>query len=112
MINILVLLYASSLAIANQGYVSTPQDKRLFEAVGTGNLPAAKALIAKGANVSAKQKPWGLTPLLIAPDVSREMVKLLLDKKPDVNAADREGITVLTRAVYSGNVHCNGRIKI
>ena len=101
--NILVLLCASSVAMAGPAYVSTAQDKQLFEAVGAGNLLQAKALIAKGANASAKQKPWGLTPLLIAPDVSREMVKFLLDKKSDVNAADREGITVLMRAVYTGN---------
>jgi len=78
-----------------------PLDKALFEAVGAGNKSVANKLLAQGANINAKQLPWGLTPLLIAPDVSREMVRYLLGKGADVNAADREGITVLMRAVHS-----------
>lgn len=78
-----------------------PIDKALFEAVGAGNKSVAGKLIAQGANINAKQLPWGLTPLLIAPDVSREMVHYLLGQGADVNAADREGITVLMRAVHS-----------
>ena len=49
----------------------------------------------------SRKKPWGLIPLLIAPDVSKEMDEYLLKKGANVNAADREGTTVLMRAVYS-----------
>ncbi len=78
-----------------------PLDKALFEAVGSGNKNAVNKLLTQGANINAKHPPWGLTPLLIAPDVSREMVRYLLGKGADVNAADREGVTVLMRAVHS-----------
>ena len=80
---------------------ATTLDKTLFAAVGAGNINAAASLLAQGANINAKQPPWGLTPLLVAPDVSRDMVRFLLKKGADVNAADREGITVLMRAVHS-----------
>ncbi len=92
-----------SVQVASSAEAPTPTqlDKILFEAVSTGNVPAANGLILQGANLNAKQPPWGLTPLLIAPDVSREMVHFLLEKGADVNAADREGITVLMRAVHS-----------
>jgi ankyrin repeat protein len=90
------LLFAASMNSA-----PTALDKTLFEVVSAGNMSAANSLIAQGANINAKHPPWGLTPLLIAPDVSREMVRYLLEKGADVNAADREGITVLMRAVHS-----------
>jgi ankyrin repeat protein len=95
------LLSLSSLLYAATNYVPTPLDKALFNAVGAGNISQANSLIVKGAHLNAKHPPCGLTPLLIAPDVSREMVRYLLEKGADVNAADREGITVLMRAVHS-----------
>lgn len=76
-------------------------DRALFHAVGAGKTIEAASLIAQGANVNAKQPPWGLTPVLIAADVSREMLSLMLEKGGDVNAADRDGVTVLMRAVLS-----------
>ena len=106
-VGICLLSLSSLLYAAATNYVPTPLDKALFDAVGAGNISAASSLIAQGANINAKHPPWGLTPLLIAPDVSREMVRYLLEKGADVNAADREGITVLMRAVHSrdsGNV--------
>jgi ankyrin repeat protein len=96
-----IFLLLSASAFASGNYVTRPQDKALFEAVGANNMKQAQALLAKGADINAKEKPWGLTPLLIAPDVSKEMVQYLLKNGANVNAADREGITVLMRAVYS-----------
>src|SRR3569623_52227 len=78
-----------------------PLDRALFNAGGEGSVGEARRLLVKGADINAIQPPWGLTPLLIAPDVSREMVRFLLEKGADVNATDREGITVLMRAVHS-----------
>jgi ankyrin repeat protein len=73
----------------------------LFNALGVGNISQANSLIVKGANINVKHPPWRLTPLLIAPDVSREMVRYLLEHGANANAADREGITVQMRAVHS-----------
>lgn len=96
-----VFLLLSVSVYASGDYVTRPQDKALFDAVAANNMAQAQALLAKGADINAKEKPWGLTPLLIAPDVSKEMVQYLLKNGANVNAADREGTTVLMRAVYS-----------
>ncbi len=96
-----VFLLLSVSVYASGDYVTRPQDKALFEAVGANSMSQVQALLAKGADINAPEKPWGLTPLLIAPDVSKEMVQYLLKKGANVNAADREGTTVLMRAVYS-----------
>ncbi len=100
-VSIYLFLLAPLLFAASTTSPPTALDKTLFEVVGAGNVSAANSLIAQGANINAKHPPWGLTTLLIAPDVSREMVRYLLEKGGDVNAADREGITVLMRAVHS-----------
>ena len=94
-------LLLSSLLYAENEQQPTQLDRALFQAVSEGNITLADRLIEQGANVNVKHPPWGLTPLLIASDVSREMVKFLLGKNADANAADREGITVLMRAVHS-----------
>ena len=100
-ISIACLSLSSWLYAADAVPIPAPLDKALFEAVGAGNLAAVNSLVAQGANINAKHPPWGLTPLLIAPDVSNAMVRYLLEHGANVNAADREGITVLMRAVHS-----------
>lgn len=95
------LLISSFVHAAGTDPLPRPIDRALFEAVGAGNKSVASKLLAQGANINAKHPPWGLTPLLIAPDVSREMVRYLLSQGADVNAADREGVSVLMRAVHS-----------
>lgn len=82
---------------------STNLNREFFNAVGHNNLPSAQALLKKGAAINATEKPWNLTPLLVAPDMSLDMVRFLLAHGADVNAADREGTTVLMRAVHSGD---------
>lgn len=94
-----VLLALTPLAAA----ASTSLDRTFFDAVGHDNLPSAKTLLAQGADINAREKPWNLTPLLVAPDMSLEMVRFLLAHGANVNVADREGTTVLMRAVHSGD---------
>ena len=101
LIAVCLLALSSLLYAAENNIAPAPLDKALFNVVGEGDISAADALLAKGANINAKELPWGLTPLLIAPDVSHEMLHYLLVHGADVNAADREGITVLMRAVHS-----------
>lgn len=81
----------------------TALDKAFFMAVGHDDLAKARSLLAQGAHINAKERPWGLTPLLVAPDMSYAMLTFLLAHGADVNAADREGTTVLMRAVHSGD---------
>lgn len=99
----LVALLALGAVGRAQAGVTTPRpiDKAFFNAVAHDDLAAARELLARGARVDAREPPWNLTPLLIAPDVSLRMVKFLIRHRASVNAADREGKTVLMRAVFS-----------
>ena len=84
----------------------------LINAASTGNLDAAKMLLAKGANVNAvaadpavkvKAGPIALgnfTPLLMAsPFGSAEFVKALLDAGAKVDVREARGLTPLMLAV-------------
>ncbi len=63
----------------------------LRAAAKKGDLPKVKSLLAKGAEVNAKDKD-ALTALMFASmNGHREIVELLLDKGADVNAKDIEG---------------------
>lgn len=78
---------------------NTQLDRDLFTAVSAGDIVRAKRLLAQGADLRARQQPWNLTPLLVAPDVSLEMVRFLVGRGAEINVADKEGTTVLMKAV-------------
>src|SRR5437588_6754931 len=60
----------------------------LLAAAGKGDAAAVKALLAKGADVNARNA-YGATALSFAADKGHlEVVKLLLQHKADVNAKD------------------------
>jgi ankyrin repeat protein len=70
-------------------------DSPLFEAVKNGDKAAVEALLAKGADVNAKDKD-GCTPLhWAASQGNSNVIKLLLAKGADVNAKDKDGRTPL-----------------
>ncbi len=74
----------------------------LFAAVFADHNDVAKFLIAKGADVNAKDKS-GQTPLHPACEHGkRNMVELLIAEGADVNAKDYGGATPLHRMFYSG----------
>src|SRR5271157_4651140 len=74
----------------------------LINAVFNGDKEAVASLIAKGANVNAKDKD-GYTPLIWASQYSKiEMVNLLLVKGADVNAKTNNGNTALIIASHEG----------
>jgi ankyrin repeat protein len=61
----------------------------LYKAVGRGNIPLAKDLIKRGANVNIKNLE-GNTPLLFALGRGyRELALLLIDAGADIDAKDR-----------------------
>lgn len=83
----------------------------LHLAAASDNLPSARALLAKGAPVDARNvfggrvkhgdiALKGLTPLMLASAAaSPEMVRLLLDAKADPNQQDVRGMTALMHAL-------------
>ena len=79
--------------------IQAQRNRDLFAAVGSGVIVRVKQLLADGADINSRQRPWNLTPLLIAPDVNLEMVKFLVEQGAEINVADKEGTTVLVKAV-------------
>lgn len=80
--------------------VEPSPDQRLHEAVADGNLAAAQAALAEGANVASED--LGQTPLEVASKRGRtKIVRLLLDHGADVNSADNNGNTPLMLAAKS-----------
>ena len=77
-------------------------DSPLFEAVEKGDKAAVEALLAKGADVNAKNG-GKRTPLYTgACEGKRDIVELLLAKGADVNAKDNNGKTPLHEAARCG----------
>ena len=80
-----------------------PSAKTLHEAVRKGDIQQVTALIADGADVSARDKQRS-TPLLKAAEKgSAVIVELLIAKGADVNAKNRLGFTPLHRAASKGH---------
>jgi ankyrin repeat protein len=78
--------------------VKTHGRTRLHMSCYAGERAAAELLIAKGANVDAKDN-GGVTPLrLAAASGHKDIVELLLEKGADVNVTDNQGRTPLAVA--------------
>jgi ankyrin repeat protein len=76
----------------------------LHAAVWADNKPAAILLLEAGANVNARQDSYGYTPLMIAArQGDEEMVRILLNRQPDVEAVDKRGQTALMLALQHRN---------
>jgi ankyrin repeat protein len=76
----------------------------LMDKVVAGDKAAVSALIAKGADVNARNN-YGWTALSHAARAGNaELVKLLLAHGADVNARDQSGWTPLMRAAMKGHV--------
>jgi ankyrin repeat protein len=70
-----------------------------------GHREVVEALLAKGADVNAKDD-LGMTALILASGLGhREVVQLLLDKGADVNAMSKTGRTALGETIMSGRPH-------
>lgn len=77
-----------------------------FEAAGLSDAAAARALLAHGADIAARNK-LGETPLVVAKgrtDQDRTaLVQLLVEQHADVNARNAAGESPLLRAVAAGS---------
>ncbi len=73
----------------------SPEAARLFAAIRAGDHKAAARLLEKPALAAARDR-HGSTPLIQAALYSdAEMVRLLIERKADVNAANKDGVTAL-----------------
>ncbi|MEO8127540.1 MAG: ankyrin repeat domain-containing protein [Bryobacteraceae bacterium] len=84
-------------AKSNDGRTPTYQAASMANAV-----PVLRLLLEKGANPEAKTLT-GMTPLLAAARANFEAMRLLIDKKVDVNATNAAGGTALMAAAQTGN---------
>ena len=71
--------YVVSGADVNRKYGKT-KATLLHHAASTGNKDIAELLITKGANINAKDTPFGCTPLHVATEGNKEIVELLISK--------------------------------
>ena len=78
--------------------------KALHWAASTNDIEMAKTLLAAGANVKAKSRIGGVTPLFMAcRNGSAAMIELLLKAGADASAPDAVGTTPLMLAAASGS---------
>jgi ankyrin repeat protein len=102
---LILLILGLPVIVASQNQQSPQQaDAALRKAAQDGDLPTVKDLLAKGANVNAKDESGQTALLWVAPARDNpEMVKLLIAKGADVNAKDNEGTTALMIAASQSN---------
>lgn len=99
----LIFFVLTFLALAASAYAA--DDSPLFEAVKKGDKAAVEALLARGADVNAKDKDiYGRTPLHWAVVLGmKDIAELLLAKGADVNARDANGDISLYGAALMEN---------
>jgi ankyrin repeat protein len=98
---LILLTLSASIVGVGQGPAS---DAALRKAAQDGDMTAVKDLLAKGANVNARDDKGQTALLWVAPARDNpEMAQLLIDKGADVNAKDNEGETALMIAASQSN---------
>src|SRR5437867_2446403 len=96
--NIVAFPFSTAKAIDEEAKLSP-----LHKAVIDEDLSKAKALLAKGADVEAREFQ-GKTPLHLAAYKQREMVALLIANQANVNDKDNKGLTPLHIAALGGDI--------
>ena len=102
---LIALITCPALIVAGQNPDNASQtDAALRKAAQDGDIQAVEDLLAKGANVNAKDDKGRTALLWVAPARDNpEMAKLLLAKGADVNAKDNAGETALMIAASQSN---------
>ena len=73
--------------------------EKLYSAIRANDLRQMKALLDEGVRASA-EGPDGITPLMVAAEIgSLDAMKMLIDRKADVNARNASGSTALMWSV-------------
>ncbi|MFB3884843.1 MAG: ankyrin repeat domain-containing protein [Thermodesulfobacteriota bacterium] len=81
---------------------STTAADELCEALNNGDVDTVQRMIEKGANINTRCDSKGQTLIMIAAfNANPSIVKMLMDKGADINAADRNGKTALMHAKES-----------
>lgn len=84
----------------------------LVDAIFRGDADAVKSLLMRGAPVNGKDEYWGRTPLIMASmNGYTEIVRILLKKGADPNAADIEGWTAVRYATAYGYNEIIGMLR-
>jgi len=99
-------IVAALLKAGADSNISSPEgETALMTAARTGKVDVVKLLLAYGANVNAKESWHGQTALMWAAAEKHEAtVRALLERKADVRARSKGGLTPLLFAVRAGDV--------
>jgi ankyrin repeat protein len=85
-------------------HAQTPLDRQLIAAAERGDVAAVKQLIAKGANVNAKDGKQDSAFLIASARGQTEVVKLTLAAGADLKSTNRYGGTGLIPACHYGHL--------
>lgn len=78
--------------------IQADANQELLAGTEAGSLVQIKKALAKGADINT-QGPLGMTPLMMASALNKlEIVKFLLEKNANIDAATNEGLTALILA--------------
>jgi len=98
----MVLLMALVTLWATAAIAGVNED--LWQAAERGDLPEVKSLIAKGAEVNAKDNKGGTALMVASLNGHIEIVQALLGKGAEVNAKSNKGGTALMVASLNGHI--------
>ncbi|MBM3227232.1 MAG: hypothetical protein FJZ47_25985, partial [Candidatus Tectomicrobia bacterium] len=96
-----MLLLSCSMVTRSSG---PPPPPPLIKAVSKGDTPAARALLAKGADVQARDSNGRTALMYAAENGDPTTVQALLTHGADVNARDAQGWTALMYAAENGDL--------
>ena len=100
---ILLLAFSLSTLVRTAWSQASSSSSTLIESARTGDLPAARAALANGADVDATNAD-GFTPLIIAAAGDHiEFAEALVKADADINASTSKGLTALMLAAFEGH---------